>query len=96
MLIDTSEFPPDFLSFKAKALEFINGKGLNYIPESDAVYRISYPIIQFPDKVRSVNLEKANTIEGTLTGIKGQYLIFESGIVINIRNHSGYLVELTY
>jgi len=96
MLTDTSEFPPDFLSFKAKALEFINGKGLNYIPESDAVYRISYPIIQFPDKVRSVNLEKANTIEGTLTGIKGQYLIFESGIVINIRNHSGYLVELTY
>ncbi|MEJ5316733.1 MAG: DUF2797 domain-containing protein [Tenuifilum sp.] len=96
MLTDSSELPSDFLTSKAKALEFINGKNLSYIPESDVVYRVSYPVIQLSDKVRSVNLEKVNAIEGKLVGIKGQYLIFESGIVINIRNHSGYLVDITF
>ncbi|MFN3342965.1 MAG: DUF2797 domain-containing protein [Flavobacteriales bacterium] len=28
-----------------------------------------------------------------LTGIKGQYLLFEGGMVSNIRNQSGYEVE---
>lgn len=93
---DSSEFPPDFLNYKAKALEFINGKNFNYIPEGDVVYRVSYPIIQLSDKVRSVNLGKVNAIEGKLVGIKGQYLIFESGIVINIRNHSGYVVDFVF
>lgn len=96
MLSDSSELPSDFLTNKAKALEFINGKDLSYIPESDVVYRICYPIIQLSDKVRSVNLEKVNAIEGKLVGIKGQYLILESGIVINIRNHSGYVVDFVF
>jgi hypothetical protein len=46
--------------------------------------------------VKSVNLEKESTVEGVLAGIKGQYLIFESGIVLNIRNHSGYLVDISF
>ena len=37
--------------------------------------------------------DKFNEIEGRLWGIKGQYLMFDNGSVLNIRKHNGY--ELT-
>lgn len=55
---------------------------------------ISYPVLEFPTKVKSFNLDKTPTIEGTLMGIKGQYLIFDTG-VINIRKYGGYQLSLT-
>lgn len=79
---------------KVKALEFINGKDLNYIPEPDNLYNIQYPVKQYPQKVTSVNFDKEPVFEGVLAGIKGQYLILNSNKVLNIRNHSGYLVTL--
>jgi hypothetical protein len=54
---------------------------------------ISYPVTQYPVKVGSLDLEKLQTVGGVLMGIKGQYLIFDSG-VINIRKYAGYHVEL--
>jgi hypothetical protein len=56
--------------------------------------RISYPVIEYPQKVKSFNLDKTPTVRGTLMGIKGQYLIFDSG-VINIRKYGGYHLTLT-
>lgn len=55
---------------------------------------IQYPIISYPKKVTSLNLEKTPHVSGTLLGIKGQYLILDCG-VLNIRNHAGYEVELS-
>ena len=40
-----------------------------------------------------VFLQKTPEIRGTLLGIKGQYLIFDIG-VINIRKYTGYHVEV--
>ena len=37
----------------------------------------------------SHNLDKTPRIEGTLLGIKGQYLMLDTG-VINIRKYGGY------
>lgn len=54
---------------------------------------IEYPVLQYPEKVTAFNLDKTAYIEGVLQGIKGQYLIFDTG-VINIRKFSGYLVSL--
>ena len=54
---------------------------------------ISYPVEQYPDKISSFNFDKEPLVEGTLQGIKGQYLIFDTG-VINLRRFSGYHVEL--
>lgn len=48
-----------------------------------------YPVQHYPTKINSLNLEKTNTISGKLLGIKGQYLILDSG-VINIRKYTGY------
>ena len=48
----------------------------------------------FSEKVKSVGFDKVPTIQGKLMGIKGQYLIFEGGLVLNIRKHTGYYVEI--
>lgn len=57
------------------------------------VYQFDYPVLRYPQKVTSFNLDKDQHIEGTLMGIKGQYLIFDTG-VINIRRFGGYSVSL--
>jgi hypothetical protein len=82
------------LGEKAKALEFINGKGFSYIPEADSEYSIIYPIVEFPVKVKSHSFDKELIFNGTLMGVKGQYLLLNGGKVLNIRNHGGYMVEI--
>ena len=54
---------------------------------------IRFPVIEYPLKVKSFNLDKNPKVTGVLQGIKGQYLIFDGG-VINIRKYGGYVVEL--
>ncbi len=61
---------------------------IEFLPDA-AVTAIRYPIERYPDKVRSLNLDKTPKIEGVLTGIKGQYLILDAG-VINMRKYAGY------
>lgn len=53
-----------------------------------------YPVLNYPTKVNSLTLDKALSIEGTLEGIKGQYLLFDGGRVLNVRRHSGYRVRI--
>ncbi|MFT6401347.1 MAG: hypothetical protein ACJA2D_000658 [Pseudohongiellaceae bacterium] len=55
---------------------------------------IVYPVVRYLEKINSFNFDKDPVIEGTLLGIKGQYLIFDSG-VINMRRFSGYDVEVS-
>ena len=50
---------------------------------------IRYPVVEYPTKIVSFNLDKNPIAEGTLLGIKGQYLIFDTG-VINIRKYTAY------
>jgi hypothetical protein len=54
---------------------------------------ISYPVLEYPQKVTSLNLDKTPSVGGTLLGIKGQYLMFDTG-VINIRKYGGYQLSL--
>ncbi len=56
---------------------------------------ITYPVEQWPKQVRPLSFEKTPLIEGTLLGIKGQYLIFDCG-VLNMRKVQGYLVEVSF
>ncbi len=55
---------------------------------------IRYPVLEYPTRVKSFNLDKQASVEGTLTGIKGQYLIFDTG-VINMRKYAGYHLTVT-
>ena len=56
---------------------------------------LEFPMITYPNRVKSLTLQKTPEFKGTLKGIKGQYLIFDDGIVFNVRNHEGYVIELT-
>ena len=63
------------------------------VPEPLAAnpYVFDYPVLQYPTKVTSLNPDKQPLIEGQLLGIKGQYLLLDSG-VINLRKFAGYVV----
>lgn len=54
---------------------------------------LDYPVLEFPRKIVSHNFDKRPVVEGTLMGLKGQYLILDSG-VINLRKFTGYEVTL--
>ena len=56
-------------------------------------HRFVYPVQAWPTRVRSFNLDKDPTAGGVLQGIKGQYLIFDAG-VINLRKYTGYEVDI--
>jgi hypothetical protein len=64
-----------------------------YLADSQEI-NINFPVIDYPKKLKSLNLEKNNTFKGKLKGIKGQYLIFENDVVFNIRNNEGLVVDL--
>lgn len=55
---------------------------------------INFPVTQFPEKVKSFNFDKDPLVEGVLLGIKGQYLIMDSG-VINVRKFTAYNVKFS-
>lgn len=66
-----------------------------HILEHESLVDIEYPVLAYPDKVTSLSFDKQEVVEGKLQGIKGQYLIFDTG-VINIRSHTGYKIHLEY
>jgi hypothetical protein len=65
-----------------------------FFSENDEVINLNYPVLEFPLKVKSLSFDKTPFIQGKLRGIKGQYLLFEGGEVLNIRKHTGYVIEL--
>lgn len=58
--------------------------------EKERVFR--YPVLQYPKKVAALNLDKEPDVHGIMLGIKGQYLLLDTG-VINIRKFTSYQVE---
>ena len=65
-----------------------------YVSLNNTVTNIKYPVTEYPKKVKSVGFDKMAEISGRLWGIKGQYLIFDDGYVLNIRKHNGYNITL--
>ena len=61
---------------------------------NETTTEIHFPVTRFPEKVKSFNLDKAPLVEGELQGIKGQYLILDTG-VINIRKYTGYNIDFS-
>ncbi len=63
-----------------------------YLIEEPPLYRFEYPVENYPSRLHQIKFNM-NSYENVLTGIRGQYLIFEDGGVLNIRNHEGYVTE---
>jgi hypothetical protein len=98
---------PEYIDIKAQAIDLkqrLNADidklqadfGLDQIQSLDDmdVVNISYPVLNYPEKVKALNFDKTPDISGQLLGIKGQYLILDSG-VLNIRKFSAYNVMLS-
>jgi hypothetical protein len=86
-----SKIKTDFLNLQEKFAELGNTKLAWCLDEQ--VTEISYPIVNYPSKITSLNLEALTQVSGKLNGIKGQYLILDTG-VINIRKYTGYKVRV--
>ncbi|MBF59977.1 DUF2797 domain-containing protein [Halomonas sp. FeN2] len=91
------------LSAERDRLLTLLADGLNQLREthgSDAIRLLEqpaqhfhYPVSVFPKKVVSHNFDKQPLVEGVLQGVKGQYLILDSG-VINLRKFTGYEIQV--
>lgn len=66
-----------------------------YHQDKNDLYELHFPVLQYPKKVTSLNLDKSPNYSGKLSGIKGQYLMFEDGTVFNIRTFEGYVVKIS-
>ena len=55
--------------------------------------RFKYPVLVYPEKIKAHNFDKKARVEGCLQGVKGQYMILDTG-VLNIRKFAGYEVDL--
>lgn len=86
----------DLLAEKRRIAELLPENLKQYVTEEDELWQLHYPVFSYPEKIKSLKLDKEPIIEGTLMGIKGQYLIFDENRVINIRSHAGYLINLEH
>ena len=79
-----------------KALDFLPNELKPYITRHDKILisEFKFPVDKYPTKVKSLNLSKTPNYEGKLTGIKGQYLIFDDQTVFNIRSNEGQKIKL--
>jgi hypothetical protein len=88
--------PADLVTNKASLL----GKVSSLVDDLDAktlpddVVNIDYPVLKYPTKVVSLSFDKTPVISGVLNGIKGQYLLLETG-VLNIRKFSSYNLTIS-
>ena len=84
------------LEERLKLADLIPLETREYFDSDNAdLHEINYPVLEYPNKITSLNLDKTPNYKGKLTGIKGQYLIFQDGTVFNVRSFEGYGVIIT-
>jgi hypothetical protein len=94
MLQNINIRPVNLPEEKVNAFQLLPSELQQYLHADNKIWRISYPVSDFPGKISSVTFDKDPVISGILNGIKGQYLIFSDGRVLNIRKHNGYFLEV--
>ena len=80
--------------WKQKLKSFIPNEALEYFITDNEETHLEFPVLRYPEKVKSLNLEKNLNYTGVLKGIKGQYFIFEDDTVFNIRANEGLYISL--
>lgn len=94
MLQQVAPDPEALLTARDAAVAGIAPELKAYMLPAEEPRTLNYPLRETLPKVTSVTFEKLPEISGTLLGIKGQYLLWKDGRVFNVRNHTGYHVEL--
>lgn len=93
MLEDDFEDDLDLADFREKVKNYFHADYKNFYSGEEQIVKLDYPY-EAPEKITSFTLDKNPHFEGTLKGIKGQYLSFDEGKFINIRSHEGYVIEM--
>lgn len=85
----------DLVAWREKLKSYIPEEAKEYFITSNSETNLEFPVVQYPEKVQSLNLDKTPEFKGVLKGIKGQYLIFDDNTVFNVRGSEGYYIGLT-
>lgn len=78
-----------------QARELLSPEQRVHLLDSPQAIQLQFPHLEWPLKVKSTKFDKVPEFSGTLTAIKGQYLIFGEQ-VINLRSQSGYVVAFEF
>ena len=91
---DIAETP--FEDILEKVREVLSDEQKACLLDAPEYINLEYPHLDWPKKVKSIKLDKVPVYTGTLMAIKGQYLIFDSNEVFNMRAHSGYNINFSW
>jgi len=84
----------NLIEWRERLKQHIPAEAKDYYIENNSETHLNFPVSQYPEKPKSLNLIKAQNYSGKLVGIKGQYLIFEDQTVFNIRSNEGLVVDI--
>lgn len=84
----------NLIEWREKLKVFIPSEAKDYFIENNSETHLEFPVVKYPLKPKSLNLKKELNYTGKLTGIKGQYLIFDDDTVFNVRANEGLVVKL--
>jgi hypothetical protein len=94
-LLKNAEGVGDLAAHAEAVAALLVGHEVALLPAAERVLRrFRYPVLAYPTRVKSFNLDRDPRAGGILQGIKGQYLIFTDA-VINLRKYSGYQVVVS-
>ncbi|HEX9825744.1 MAG TPA: DUF2797 domain-containing protein [Flavobacteriaceae bacterium] len=84
----------NLMEWRERLKQFIPDEAKDYFIQTNTETNLEFPVLHYPEKPKSLNLEKEKLYSGVLKGIKGQYLIFEDDTVFNIRGNEGLVVDI--
>ena len=93
MLKDERGEEVDLVELKKKLITQLPDSLKQYADPDNSITEIQYPVENYLEKIKSLGFDKESIVEGKLIGIRGQYLIFSNGTVINLRKHTGYIIS---
>lgn len=85
----------DLQEVKEAMLNLLPEEYESFFADDDKITPIHYPGERRFEKVTSIKLDNAPQLSGQLDAIKGQYLLFSDGRVLNVRAHAGYRIRIT-
>jgi len=84
----------NLVEWRDRLKQYIPEEAMPYFIENNTETNLNFPVIKYPEKPKSLNIEKQKNYKGKLVGIKGQYLIFKDETVFNIRSNEGLVVSI--
>ncbi|WP_203257560.1 DUF2797 domain-containing protein [Hyunsoonleella ulvae] len=85
----------NLVEWRERLKSFIPEEVQDYFIANNSETNLEFPVHRYPEKPKSLNIIKAQSYEGTLVGVKGQYLIFEDDIVFNVRANEGLVLDIS-